>query len=272
MRIKAMAALVVSFMLFWLVAGFMALPDILLAVARLKLAHAPESRIRKAVSARQSLWNGRLFVWICAIMRIKVKIDLPERDHHGPVIIVMNHQNFFDVLVVGGFIPRTGRIDTRWVIKKDVLKLPVIGQMARLSGCVPLARSKHAGDLELLSDHGRLFAAEGASLLIFAEGHRFTRPKEGSSYKYLLPPKHAGFEALVAALPHYGALDVTVSWEPPTPHEADNEFKKLILLYGRTLHLHGRLADPAAIQVPDWIERAWQRKEKRLAKMAANYN
>lgn len=272
MRLKALIALIASISLFWIVAGGLALPDILLAVCRLKLAGAPESRIRKAVSMRQSLWNGRLFRWICTIMQIKVKMELPDYDKHAPVLIVMNHQNAFDVLVVGGFIPRTGRIDTRWVIKKEVLDIPIISLMARLSGCLPVARRKDAGDLERLQRLAREYEADGASFLIFVEGHRFTRPKEGSGYKHLLPPKHAGFEALIEALPAHGALDVTIAWQPPIPHSANTEFKKLILLYGRTLNLHGRLADPESIRVPGWLNRTWKRKEERLERLAAKPN
>lgn len=268
MRLKALIALLVSFSLFWIVAGGLALPDILLAVCRLKLSGAPESRIRKAVSMRQSLWNGRLFRWICAIMQIKVKMELPDYDKHAPVLVVMNHQNAFDVLIIGGFIPKTGRMDTRWVIKKEVLSIPVISLMARLSGCLPVARRKDAGDLDLLRQLAHEYETDGASFLIFVEGHRFSHPKEGSGYRHLLPPKQAGFQALADALPSYGALDITAAWDPPIPNTADTEFKKLIRLYGSTLHLHGRLADPESIRVPGWLDRTWKRKEERLERLA----
>lgn len=271
MRLRALFALVYSFALFWFVAGFIALPDMLMAAAALKLSGASRGRIRRAVSVRQSKWNGWLFDRIVRIMRIRLKLELPKYDNSHSAVVVMNHQNFFDVLVVGGVIPRTGRTDTRWVIKKEVLNIPVIGQMARLSGCMPVARSKNAGDLEMMAEAAREFAQDNASFLIFPEGHRFIAPKQGSTYQHLLPPKHAGFEALCDELPDYGALDITVAWLPPLPQGKSSELDKLLELYGRTLDIHARLADPAAVRQPDWIENAWKRKEKRLAELAQKY-
>jgi len=82
----------------------------------------------------------------------------------GPSIIVANHNGLFDIFVLAAWLPG----DFRFVAKKEVLRIPVIGPAIRRAGHVVVDRASGMGMRSALG-----LAARSTSNVVFAEGHRF---------------------------------------------------------------------------------------------------
>ena len=117
---------------------------------------------------RVTLW---LFRRICGT-RHEIRGEVP-RDH---CIVAAKHQSFLDVIMLTLALPQP-----RFVMKRELLFIPVFGYFARRIGCV--ATDRRAGGeavrdmLAGLHDH----AGEGGQVVIFPQG---TRVAPGASVPY----------------------------------------------------------------------------------------
>src|SRR3990172_6697866 len=102
-----------------------------------------------------------------------------------PVIIVSNHQGAFDIPVLQSHIP----VQFRWVAKKSLFRIPVVGWSMRLAGYIGIDRSD-AGSAYRSIEKAAEKVKKGTSVLLFPEGTRSVTGK-------LLPFKKGGF--LIAA-------------------------------------------------------------------------
>jgi 1-acyl-sn-glycerol-3-phosphate acyltransferase len=80
-------------------------------------------------------------------------------------VLVANHQSFFDIFAVAAYIPG----EPRFVAKKSLLKIPVIGYAMQHSGHVTIDRE--AGGQAIRKAIS--FIRSGFDMCVFAEGHRF---------------------------------------------------------------------------------------------------
>ena len=102
----------------------------------------------------------------------------------GPVIIASNHLSNADPPAIGGF---AGLVrDSRFVAKKELFDIPLIGWFFRRSGYIPVDRARTIGDFGALKEV--VHALErGESVVMFPEG---TRSKTGKPQK---PKSGIGF-------------------------------------------------------------------------------
>ncbi|MEI7859085.1 MAG: HAD-IB family hydrolase [Acidimicrobiales bacterium] len=63
----------------------------------------------------------------------------------GPVILVSNHRSYFDVAALGMVAAKIGR-PTRFMGKQELFDAPVVGQLARALGGIPVDRDSAPGD------------------------------------------------------------------------------------------------------------------------------
>ncbi|MHB8245665.1 MAG: HAD-IB family hydrolase [Acidimicrobiales bacterium] len=84
----------------------------------------------------------------------------------GPFILVANHRSYFDVAALSLLIARKGR-PVRFLGKKELFDAPVIGQLARAFGGIPVERGGAAADS--LADAERVLEA-GEGLAILPQG------------------------------------------------------------------------------------------------------
>ncbi len=112
----------------------------------------------------------------------KVEVSGQENIPAGPVIYMANHSSFFDVFAVLGHL----NVQFRWIVKKELFLLPLLGLAMQRSGYISIDRDNHEKAMESID-----LAAEkirsGTSIFIFPEG---TRSLDGS-LRY--PFKKGGF-------------------------------------------------------------------------------
>ncbi|MGO8876104.1 MAG: HAD-IB family hydrolase [Acidimicrobiales bacterium] len=74
------------------------------------------------------------------------RFDIAGIEHipdSGPFILVSNHRSYFDVAAVGLVVQKKGR-PTRFLGKQEVFDAPIVGQIARALGGIPVERAGNA--------------------------------------------------------------------------------------------------------------------------------
>jgi 1-acyl-sn-glycerol-3-phosphate acyltransferase len=110
----------------------------------------------------------------------------------GPFVVVANHQSLLDIVLLSR-LPR----EMKWVIKEELVRIPWIGQMLRLTGDIAVRRGDPESGGEAVA-RARTYLERGMNVMIFPEG---TRSRDAR----LLPFKKGAFrlaiETGVAVLP-----------------------------------------------------------------------
>lgn len=125
----------------------------------------------------------QIYAW-CILKACGIRLRVSGREHIRPgerYVILSNHASYFDppalVLALG--------LQYRWVIKKELRKVPLFGLALETSRNLFIDRSKGSDALESIKQ-GVAQLPDGTSILLFPEG---TRSWDGR----LLPFKRGGF-------------------------------------------------------------------------------
>jgi 1-acyl-sn-glycerol-3-phosphate acyltransferase len=103
---------------------------------------------------------------IIAVSGIKVKIEgLENLDGLKSYVLVSNHQSFFDTFAIAGFLPG----EPRFVAKKELLKIPLVGFAMRRGGHILIDRDSGGKAIRKAIQVIR----GGLDVCVYAEGHRF---------------------------------------------------------------------------------------------------
>jgi len=117
------------------------------------------------------------------ILGIKVKIAGRDMIDKGkPYIFMSNHLIFLDGPLLFLLIPQSIRV----ILKKEVFRIPVVGQGMRFVGFVPVDRKGVRGGKKSIDQAAHLMRERGYSYLIFPEG---TRTRDGRTQAF----KRGGF-------------------------------------------------------------------------------
>jgi len=159
-------------------------------------------RSGRIVHAIGAFWCRIILALAGVRVSVRGRENLRAGGQSGPVIFLSNHQGAFDIPVLQGFIP----CQFRWIAKKSLFSIPVIGWTMTLAGYIGIERENSKKALKSL-----LRAAEkiknGTSVLVFPEG---TRSATGT----LLPFKKGAFliarksGALIVPLAVEGTKDI----------------------------------------------------------------
>ena len=117
-------------------------------------------------------------------------------------VVVINHNSMADILALY-FLP----LNFRWVSKREVFRIPYIGQMLTIHGDIAIDRSKGAASMRKVTEQGKMWLGRGASIAMFPEG---TRSKSGEIARFkqgaFVLAKDAGVEILPVVM--HGTRDV----------------------------------------------------------------
>lgn len=143
------------------------------AIAILPLLLAP----RRCMVTATRWWAVVVVALLRAICRVRVEVRGAEHLPRGAALIGAKHQCMFDTMA-----PLTVFSDAAYVMKKELLAIPIYGWYARKVGMLVVDREAHAKALRTLIAQARARIAEGRQVVIFPEGHR-TAPGARGDYK-----------------------------------------------------------------------------------------
>lgn len=140
------------------------------------------------------LTQGMLAMTVGMYKRIRGLENLPK----GPCILVAKHQSAWETLTFHTVVP-----DPAYILKKELTRIPLMGQFLLLSGQIAVDRSAGSSALKDMIKGAERALADGRQIVIFPEG---TRTPPGSDRPY-----HPGIYALYKAFPDTPVIPVAIN-------------------------------------------------------------
>ena len=124
-------------------------------------------------------------VWLAHLLRaarwhlglqVEVRGTPPDRD----CLVAAKHQCFLDIIAIAEAVPRRS-----FIMKREVMRVPIMGWFALKAGCIPIDRSKGKDAMNAIARQieRRMTGPGLGQLIIYPEGTR-TRPGERRPYKH----------------------------------------------------------------------------------------
>jgi 1-acyl-sn-glycerol-3-phosphate acyltransferase len=134
---------------------------LVMAIAGLPLLAGPRrwSRWLGMAWSRAVLWLSRAIIGL----NYRLEGELPD----GPVLIAAKHQSAFETFLFPAIRP-----DAVFVIKQELLRLPLVGWYLSRAGQIAIDRSANTAALRHMLAQAKERAGEGLSVVIFPEGTR----------------------------------------------------------------------------------------------------
>lgn len=108
---------------------------------------------------------ARLF---CLLTWVRVSVSGRENISHGTsYVFVANHQGAYDIFSIYGYLGH----QFRWMMKKSLEKIPLVGYSCRVSGHIYVDNSSPAAVRETMETAEKRLAG-GMSVVVFPEGSR----------------------------------------------------------------------------------------------------
>lgn len=106
-----------------------------------------------------TLWLARV---LCGL-----KTEVRGTPPTGEVLICAKHQSFLDIILIFKSVPRG-----RFIMKRELLWAPILGQYALWIGCIPVARGRRAEAIRKMLDGVRKGRIDPGQLIIYPQGTR----------------------------------------------------------------------------------------------------
>lgn len=154
------------------------------------------------------MWSGWL---IYGNVGCYMKIEGQENIEKGKTyVIIANHNTLYDIPMMH-FL----NINFRWVSKREVLKIPIIGLVLLMQRSITIRRGDAASARQMLVKGEKLLRS-GVSVTIFPEGTRSTTGELGS-FKggAFIMAKSAEVEVLPVVI--FGSREALKGWPRPLP-------------------------------------------------------
>ena len=121
-------------------------------------------------------------------LRSEVRGTPPE----GEAMVAAKHQSFLDIILIFNAVPRG-----KFIMKRELMWAPFLGQYARRIGCIPVNRGKRGAAIAKMKADVAAGAADPGQLIIYPQGTRVApgvaRPYKvgtGLLYEQLDQPCH----------------------------------------------------------------------------------
>ena len=173
-----------------LVFGTLFFGGIVIAAALLRVRQRPDSVYDWCPRS----W-ARVLIWAAGTPIRVTGFDQVPLDQ--PVVYVGNHQSWFDILALAAFLPGTHR----FVAKKEMKKIPLLGWAMRSSGQLFIDRQNRQAAVGALDETSALIRL-GTSAVLFPEG---TRSRTGNMLPFKKGPFVLALSAQVPLVPMYCA-------------------------------------------------------------------
>ena len=142
---------------------------------------------RRGANRVASVWVGHVLRAARWHMGVAVELRGTPPAADDDLLIAAKHQSFLDILAIACAAPRRG-----FVMKREVMRVPVMGWYAREVGSIPIDRSRGRDAMGqiIAAVRQRIASPEGlGQLIVYPEGTR-TRPGEHRPYKHGIATIH----------------------------------------------------------------------------------
>ncbi len=119
------------------------------------------------------LWSRPLVYLLFSKVKIHGKEHL---DSEKSAVYIANHQSMQDIFLLYGWL----ETDFRWMMKKELMALPILGHACRTVGHISVDRGNSRKSMESIQAAKKILVM-GTSLAVFPEG---TRSKVGHMQKF----------------------------------------------------------------------------------------
>ena len=120
---------------------------------------------------------SKQFIALAKLMcGLKYEVFGLEKIPKTPAVYIANHQSFWENVFMQLIVPIHS-----WVIKKELLNIPILGQGLKLVQAIAVDRSYNMSVKQILQE-GRKKLAQGISMVVFPESTRLL-PTEYKKYK-----------------------------------------------------------------------------------------
>ena len=181
---------------------------------------------------------------ICGVRaRLRGMENLPDE----PVVLLPKHQSTWETFAFPGLMPRP----LCYVFKRELLYIPFFGWAMSRMDMIHIDRSKRAEAWNRVAEQGRQFMASGHWVIMFPEGTRIPRGKQGTY-------KSGGTRLAVAT--GAAVVPIAVTSARCWPRKSFILRPGVIdVSVGRAIASTGREADELMREVETWIEAEMRR-------------
>lgn len=149
--------------------------QIYLAMPIIGLLYAPWALFSKAGARAACKAYCRWVFWTARWM-VNLRVEVRGTPPTEEAIIAAKHQSFLDIMMIFNAIPAG-----KFIMKKQILWTPVIGQYAKLLDCVAVDRGKRGAAIEKMVKDVKAGLADPGQLIIYSQG---TRVAPGAKLPY----------------------------------------------------------------------------------------
>ncbi|MGV8986191.1 MAG: lysophospholipid acyltransferase family protein [Cypionkella sp.] len=116
------------------------------------------------------------WVRFSARLLVGLKSEIRGEVPQGEVLIAAKHQSFFDIILLCSALPHP-----RFIMKRELIWAPILGQYALRIGCIPVDRGKRGAAIAQMKEAAARGTAEPGQLVIYPQG---TRVAPGAKLPY----------------------------------------------------------------------------------------
>jgi 1-acyl-sn-glycerol-3-phosphate acyltransferase len=200
---------------------------------------------------RTGRWFRRLGHAIARVTPWRLHISGSENLRPNQVyVVVSNHQSLADIPVISHL-----KLDTKWLTKAELFRLPALGWMLRMAGDVPIDRSDRRKGARAMLRCAR-YLRQGCSVVFFPEG---TRSPDGHVLPFNEGPFQLAIRERVPILPLVvegsGAALPRNSWIFGATSDVQLRILEAVAVDGWSLKEVAALRDAVRQRIVDALER-----------------
>lgn len=184
-------------------------------------------------------WPGKIWAWIfCILTLVRVKVSGRENiSRDTSYVFVANHQGAYDIFAIYGYLGH----NFRWMMKKGLESIPLVGYSCRVSGHIYVDNSTPSAVRETMETAEKRLAG-GMSVVVFPEGartrdgrmHAFRRGAYSLAMEFGLPVVPITIDGAYkvmprnAVLPRPGLIKLTIHKPIYAPEGGRHELSSLM--------------------------------------------